>query len=410
MSELIKELYGKDFNKTPFQVLLQLDRYTVKELDTTKTKVGDIIVGVYDDSNPDYPQKDFGRVTAIDGDKITFKGEMTQSEYTVHRRRIMLPLDPKWEDAVDRYTKGSMAIEEKYQQKDRYDYEKRIKKALYNEEVVPGGRIQASIGGFEKFAKDLNLTAYNCYVIPSPKDSRKGIMETLTTMTEIMSRGGGVGINISTLRPKYAKVYGVNGTSSGSVSWGGLYSYVTGLIEQAGSRRGALMLQIHITHPDVRDFITVKREMGKITNANLSVQITKEFMEAVENDADWNLIYPDTTHPDYDDKWGSEYLDIHDWLNDGLPVEVYETVKAKEIYDLIIESAWASAEPGFVIYDNMNDGRMTPTQLLSKLEDSSLHVLNRAVAPVEKVVPWNNTYYYQKNVCTNPCGEELASR
>lgn len=406
MSELIKELYGEGFNKTPFQVLLQLDRYTVKELDTTKAQIGDVIVAVYDDSDPDFPKKDFGRVTNIDGDKISFVGEVTKAEYTVHRRRIMLPLDPKWEDAVDRYVKGSMTVEENYKQEDRFEYENRIKQALYNEAVVPGGRIQASIGGLEKFGKDLNLTAYNCYVIPSPKDARKGIMETLTIMTEIMSRGGGVGINVSTLRPKYSKVYGVNGTSSGAVSWGGLYSYVTGLIEQAGSRRGALMLQLHISHPDIREFITVKREMGKITNANLSVQITKEFMEAVKNDEDWNLIYPDTKHPEYDEKWATEYLDIHDWLNAGLPVEIYETVKAKELYDLIIESAWASAEPGFVIYDNMNDGRMTPTQYLSKLDDSELYILNRAVVPVEKVVPWNNTFYYQKNTCTNPCGEQ----
>ncbi|OPX87506.1 MAG: Ribonucleoside-diphosphate reductase NrdZ [Pelotomaculum sp. PtaB.Bin104] len=82
-------------------------------------------------------------------------------------------------------------------------------------------------------------------------------------MTEIMARGGGVGINLSTLRPKYAKVNGVNGTSSGTVSWGGVYSYVTGLIEQGGSRRGALMLQLHCSHPDVIDFIRIKRQKGK---------------------------------------------------------------------------------------------------------------------------------------------------
>ena len=406
MSELVKELYGTDFNKTPYQVLLQLDRYTIKELDTSKTKVGDIVVGVYDDSNQERPQKDFGRVTKVNGELVTFKGEITGKEYEVHLRKIMLPLDPIWEDSVDRYVKGTMATEELYNHSDKKDYEKRIRKSLYREQVVPGGRIQASIGGYEKFAKDLNLTAYNCFVIPSPRDSRKGILNTLMTMTEIMSRGGGVGINNSTLRPRYAKVIGVNGTSSGSTSWGGLYSYVTGLIEQAGSRRGALMLQTHISHPDIKEFITVKRTMGKMTNANLSVQITKEFMEAVKRDDDWKLIFPDTKHPEYDEKWAVEYLDIHDWLNAGLPVEVYETVKARELYNLIIESAWDAAEPGFVIYDNMNDGRMTPTQLLSPVKGAHTFILNKAIAPVEKVVPWNNTFYYQKNVCTNPCGEQ----
>lgn len=407
MSNLIKELYGEDFNKTPFQVLLQLDRYTVKELDTSKIKVGDVVVGIYDDSNPDYPQKDFGRATKFDGKNVTFVGEVTGQEYTVQVRKIALPLDAEWKEAVDRYVKGSMAVEDKYKQKDRKEYQKRITSALYNERVVPGGRVQASMGIKEKYDKEFQLTAYNCFVIPSPKDSRKGIMETLTTMTEIMSRGGGVGINLSTLRPKYARVYGVNGTSSGSVSWGGLYSYVTGLIEQAGSRRGALMLQLHVSSPDIMDFITVKRQMGKITNANLSVQITKEFMEAVKNNEDWHLIFPDTKHEKYDSHWGTKYLDIHDWLNAGLPVEIYETVKAVEIFDLIMESAHASAEPGFVIYDNMNDGYMTSTQKLVPVSGGDCYVLSEEgkVKP-EGIVPWNNTFYYQKNVCTNPCGEQ----
>src|SRR5690606_23258104 len=115
--------------------------------------------------------------------------------------------------------------------------EQRIRDGLYNERIIPGGRIQAMLGAREKYEKDLSLTAYNCYVIPSPADSRAGIIETLGNKVEIMARGGGVGINLSTLRPKYAKVLGVNGTSSGAVSWGGVYSYTTGLIEQGGSRR-----------------------------------------------------------------------------------------------------------------------------------------------------------------------------
>src|SRR5690606_13348815 len=93
---------------------------------------------------------------------------------------------------------------------------------------VPGGRILTGAG------TDQQLTFYNCYVIPSPKDSRGGIIETLHQMTEIMSRGGGVGINISTLRPRTSYVKGVIGRSRGSVSWGALYGFVTGLIEQGG--------------------------------------------------------------------------------------------------------------------------------------------------------------------------------
>ena len=155
--------------------------------------------------------------------------------------------------------------------------------------LVPGGRIAAGAGASDE------LTLFNCYVIPSPQDSRGGIMKTLTEMTEIMARGGGVGINLSSLRPRRAIVKGVNGSSSGAVSWGGLFSYTTGLIEQGGSRRGALMLMINDWHPDVLDFITVKQTMGQVTNANLSVCVSNAFMKAVKEDLEWELVFPDTT-------------------------------------------------------------------------------------------------------------------
>ena len=105
---------------------------------------------------------------------------------------------------------------------------------------IPGGRILSAAGND-------NLTFYNCFVLPSPQDWRDGIITTLLTMVEIMSRGGGVGINISSLRPKGSPVYGVSGRSSGAVSWGALYSFATGLICQGGSRRGALGTPISLS-------------------------------------------------------------------------------------------------------------------------------------------------------------------
>lgn len=356
----------------------------------------------------------------------------------------------------------------------------------------------------------------NCYVIPSPRDSRGGIIETLRQMTEIMSRGGGVGINISSLRPRHAYVKGVNGRSSGSVSWGALYSFVTGLIEQGGcfgpderiatnlglipakeladrieageaiyahthkglrritakfrngikplyevktargysvkitedhkvavlmdgqittmplkylqpndeilllldpseaqnpltlpemqrdasvqvqeavasakvleldsitsitplgdsdvydfevddvhllsgngvytsnSRRGALMLILNDWHPDVFDFINSKRQMGQITNANISVGVSDKLMEAVKADADWTLMFPDTSDPDYDEAWDG---DLDKWIADGRKVLPYRTVKAAELWNAMIESAWASAEPGVWFRERSN--------------------------------------------------------
>lgn len=211
----------------------------------------------------------------------------------------------------------------------------------------------------------------NCYVVPSPQDSRQGIMSTLTQMTEIMSRGGGVGINLSSLRPAHSYVKGVNGRSSGSVSWGALYSFVTGLIEQGGSRRGALMLILDDWHPDIFNFINSKRTAGKITNANISVGVSDALMAAVKADADWDLVFPDTTSPDYNETWDGN-LEV--WRAAGKPIIKHKTVKAREVWNTIIESAWDSAEPGVFFNDRYNK--------------------------------MSNSWYFAPIICTNPCGEQ----
>ncbi len=203
---------------------------------------------------------------------------------------------------------GAIALAEKTPELQK-EWEPKFYDILEGFDFVPGGRILAGAGS------GVPLTFYNCFVIPSPDDSRAGIMDSVTTMMEIMSRGGGVGVNLSTIRPRGTYVKGVNGTASGSVSFGALYSFVTGLIIQGGSRRGALMLMLDDDHPDIEEFITVKQEMGQITNANLSICISDSFMEAVKAEADWDL------------KWEGE---------------VVRTIKARDLWNLICDSAWRS--------------------------------------------------------------------
>lgn len=210
-----------------------------------------------------------------------------------------------------------------------------------------------------------------CYVIPSPKDSRQGIVETLGQMIEIMSRGGGVGINISSLRPSRAPVRGVNGRSSGAVSWMDLYSRATGLVEQGGSRRGALMLQIEDWHPDIWRFIDVKKTPGMVENANISVRISDRFMQAVKRDAEWELVFPDTADADYDRIWDG---DLDRWRELGKPVVVYDRVPARRIWMEMIQGAWEAAEPGVVF--------------------SERHETD------------SNSWYFNRLVCTNPCAEQ----
>ena len=248
----------------------------------------------------------------------------------------------------------------------RLHWEEKFYDAMQDFVFVPGGRILSGAGTGYK------VTFYNCFVIPSPKDSRGGILSTLSNMVEIMARGGGVGINLSTLRPRGSRVKKVNGFSSGPINWAELFSVATkDIIQQGGTRRGALMLMLWDWHPDIEEFITVKQDLTKINGANLSVCVSDAFMEAVKKDADWNLIFPDTQDPDYDTKWDGY---MPNWLALGKTPKIIKTVKARELWDLVAKAAWTSAEPGVVFMERYNK-------------------------------QFNNNYYEFVN-CVNPCGEE----
>jgi ribonucleoside-diphosphate reductase alpha chain len=200
-------------------------------------------------------------------------------------------------------------------------------------------------------------------------------MANLTQMIEIMAHGGGVGLNLSSLRPRGARVKKVNGFSSGPINWAELYSLATkDIVQQGGSRRGALMLMLHDWHPDIEEFITVKQDLNKINGANLSVCLSDAFMEAVKKDANWDLVYPDLDDPKYDKKWTG---DLEAWKKIGGKVKVLKTIKAKYLWDLICTAAWTSAEPG-------------------------LHFLDRSNKR-------SNTYYFETLIATNPCGEQPLS-
>ncbi|MDR6885419.1 adenosylcobalamin-dependent ribonucleoside-diphosphate reductase [Bacillus sp. 3255] len=338
-----------------------LDRYALKNADTSLAKVGDTVLVLTKD-DPKFPAKEVGEIISRDGGTVqvrTRSGETVTSQV----EKLTLNIEKTPEEMWDRLA-GAMASVEATPEK-RKEWTDKFRYILDDWKLVPGGRIAAGADASDE------LTLFNCYVIPSPHDSRGGIMSTLSEMTEIMSRGGGVGINLSSLRPRRSVVKGVNGSSSGAVSWGGLFSYTTGLIEQGGSRRGALMLMINDWHPDLEDFITVKSTMGQITNANLSVCVSNGFMKAVKEDLEWELVFPDTTDPEYDEKWDGN-LDA--WRKLGKAVKPYRTVRAREVWHTIIESAWKSAEPGVVFMEYYNQ--------------------------------MSNSWYFNPIICTNPCGEQ----
>lgn len=341
-----------------------LDRYAIKDAKKETLAEGDTVVVCV---NLKTGQREIGVVEKYDvASKLV---DVRLRDGTLEQRsleHVDKPIETKPEQMFARIAHHIASVEETPEK--QQEWEAKFNEAMEDWRYVPAGRIFTGAGTGQ------NLTFYNCYVIPAPQDSRGGIFDTLRQMAEIMSRGGGVGIPLSTLRPRYAYVKGVNGRSSGSVSWGSLYSFVTGLIEQGGSRRGALMLILNVWHPDVMDFINAKREAGKITNANISVGITDDFMEAVKNDSSWDLVFPDTSDPKYATDWAGTQGDLKKWKALGGKVIVHKTVQAREIWDAIISSAWSSAEPGVYFVDRANY--------------------------------MSNSHYYAGLPCTNPCGEQ----
>ncbi|GAX89673.1 ribonucleotide reductase N-terminal alpha domain-containing protein [Effusibacillus lacus] len=205
-----------------------------------------------------------------------------------------------------------------------------------------------------------------------PGDRRGTIANTLADMWEAMMDGKRVSVVLSSLRPRYSYVRGVNGRSSGAYTWGQLFdkgNQVFGqgfgpvgvgeimsvgcqLTLQGGSRRGALMLILNDKHADIRKFITCKQVDGVITGANISVGISEEFMEAKKNGAKWTLGYPEISEM-------HEFNgDFQEWEKAGRKLVVSEEIPAEQMWDEIMESAWKSAEPGVVFmgrYNNMSN-------------------------------------------------------
>ena len=338
-----------------------LDRYAIKDAKKETLEVGDTVVVCV---NLKTGQREIGVVEELNRETREVRVRLRDGIIETHAiEHIDKPLETAPEQMFERIARHIASVEKTDELKT--EWEGKFRKLMDDWQYVPAGRIFTGAGTGQ------NLTFYNCYVIPSPKDSRGGIFETLGQMAEIMSRGGGVGINVSSLRPRYAYVKGVNGRSSGSVSWASLYSFVTGLIEQGGSRRGALMLILNVWHPDTIDFINSKKEAGKITNANISVGITDDFMTAVKEDKEWDLVFPDTHDPLYEAHWDGN---LAKWRELGGTVVKHKTVRALDIWNNIIESAWTSAEPGVYFIDRANQA--------------------------------SNSWYYAPLPCTNPCGEQ----
>lgn len=237
-------------------------------------------------------------------------------------------------------------------------------------QIIPQGSIMSQLGN-----KDSIGSLSNCFVIGQPLDSYGGIMYKEEEMVQLMKRRGGVGIDLSTLRPRGTNVKNAAKSSTGMASFMHRYSNGTREVAQDG-RRGALMLSVNINHPDSLEFIEMKQDPTKVTGANVSVLITNEFMEAAMNDEDYILRFPVdlelTTEEMLDLVPYCNYGELHPLLDGRGYVK---KIRSKEYWDKIIECAWNSAEPGILFLDNHHD-----------------------YSP-------DGVYDDMKMVTTNPCGE-----
>jgi ribonucleoside-diphosphate reductase alpha chain len=216
--------------------------------------------------------------------------------------------------------------------------------------IIPQGSIMSGLGNKYKV-----LSLSNCFVVPAPLDSYGGIFYTDQSIAQLEKRRGGVGTNLNSLRPEEAPVLNSAGTSTGAHSFMERYSNTTREVAQKG-RRGALMLLMSVLHPDIFKFVTKKKDRTKVTGANISTQLTNEFMKAVEADEDFYCRFPiDAELPLNIELLNLPYNELKKINSGGEDfIEMYVMrIKAKELFDLIVEMAWENAEPGVAYMDNV---------------------------------------------------------
>lgn len=249
--------------------LVMLDRYAQKDRELRTLGIGDIVLTVIKE-DPKYPARGVGVVKAIDweNESVTieieeeFRGtlEDEQESITGMIRRPFAEIDKPMEIYYEQIARrvGTALAEPETDEKQRKKYAGLFTEQLKKLNVIPAGRVLFGAGS------GTQVTYFNCFVMPFVEDSRGGIAEHRKEVMEIMSRGGGVGTNGSTLRPKHAPAKGVGGRSSGAVSWLNDIANLTNLVEQGGSRRGAQMIMLADWHPDIIEFIISKMQNPRV--------------------------------------------------------------------------------------------------------------------------------------------------
>jgi len=267
---------------------------------------------------------------------------------------------------------------------------------------IPGGRIMANLGVEGREA----TTLMNCFVhevrdinLKDP-DSLEGILSQFKAQALTLRSEGGYGTNFSWLRPAGTYVKGIGSRTPGVLKFMELWDKSSEIItmgsekivgelrldEKVKIRKGAQMGILSVWHPEILDFIVVKQTPGRLTKFNLSVGITEGFMKAVENDKDWQLIFPDTEHSRYEEEWNG---DVDEWQSKGYPVIVYKTVKAKDLWDTISYATYTRNEPGVLFLDLAN--KLNPLVYGEKISSSN------PCGRLNKILPQVKNHVYAGN-------------
>ena len=258
-------------------------------------------------------------------------GPQIQACDALHAQKYRLP-NEAFSEACSRQT-AAMSDNEEHRQS--------YKDILLNQRFMPAGRVQAAMGS------PRDVTAYNCFVSGAIEDSMHSIMERATQAAETMRRGGGIGFDFSRIRPSGDRIVSLDSSASGPVSFMGIFDAVCQTIMSAGHRRGAMMAVLRIDHPDIEEFIRAKRNDNVLNNFNISVGVTDQFMECVQQGKIYSLKFNGQT---------------------------YRTINARALWDEIMRNNWDWAEPGILFIDRINEE--------------------------------NPLWYYETIEATNPCGEQ----
>ncbi|MBV8735736.1 MAG: adenosylcobalamin-dependent ribonucleoside-diphosphate reductase [Alphaproteobacteria bacterium] len=250
------------------------------------------------------------------------------------------PLDKTIEDTWRRVATALATPE-----REPANWAERFYRAMEDFKFLSAGRVVAGAGSGR------NVTLFNCFVMGTIPDDMGGIFAHLREAALTMQQGGGIGYDFSTLRPRGAPVKGVGADASGPLSFMDVWDAMCRTIMSAGYRRGAMMATLRCDHPDIEDFIEAKREPGRLRMFNLSVLVTDAFMQAVAEDAPWELVFPT-----------------------GPGGSVAKVLPARELWDKIMRATYAYAEPGVIFIDRINRR--------------------------------NNLWYCETIQATNPCGEQ----